>query len=289
MSMLGERAVLMRLSMGLPGESRRDDELSGTVKREHALGDKAGKWLKTLFPPEALEPIKKLDNEARDYHAKVTLPFDVGIGILPGGLIKEHGDRMREFQSRREALVESHFLAKYESWVEWARLNQNGTFDASLYPGPDDARKKFYFRTEPLPIPDAEHFSGTMASLLGQDVESVNLRVKDAAHEAQKELLRRIIEPVQRMAEKLAEPPKEGKDSPVFRDSLVGNVREIAALAPKLNLSGDAEIDGCCASIALALGKADPDSLRKDKGLRASVAGDAACMVKRLSTYAGLI
>ena len=65
---LAERAVLMRLSIGLPGEARQDSGLTDDVKREHALGSGAGKWIKSLFPPEALQKIKKLDNEARAYH-----------------------------------------------------------------------------------------------------------------------------------------------------------------------------------------------------------------------------
>jgi hypothetical protein len=284
-SSLGQRAVLMRLSMGLPGEHRQDPELTGEVKQSHSLGRAAGNWIKTLYPPEALAPIKKLDNEARAYHATVTLPFDAGIGILPAGLIAEHGDKMRQFKGERDHLVESHFLANYSQWVDWARGQHNGTFDPDLYPGAAELRGKFYFRTEPLPVPDIEHFTGTVASLLGTDLESVNLRVRDAELEAQRELLRRIMAPVDAMAKKLAESPKDGKASPVFRDSLVGNVREIAALAPKLNLAGDAQIDAWCKDIANALGKSDPDALRKDGKLRAAVAADAAAMLKRLSGY----
>lgn len=281
---LGERAVLMRLSIGLPGEARQDHHLTDEVKAEHGLGIGAGRWVKALYPPEALAPIKKLDNEARAYHATVTLPFDNGIGILPAGLINEHGDKMREYQARREYLVESHFLAKYPEWVAWAKREHNGTFDASQYPGPDAMRDKFYFRTEPLPVPDSEHFSGSVASLLGTDLESVNLRVKDAALEAQKELMRRIIEPVQAMAKKLAEQPKEGKDCPVFRDTLVENVKEIVELAPKLNLSGDPQINAMVAEVG-KLTAYDPQSLRDSKQIREDVASKAAAMVAKLSGY----
>lgn len=286
---LAEKAVLMRLSIGLPGENRQDKPLSDAVKSEHRLGAAAGKWVKQLYPPEALEPIKKLDNEARAYFDSVTLPFDKGIGILPAGLIVECGDKMREFAGRRAVLVTDHFLAKFDSWVDWARAEHNGTFDPELYDY-QKASESFYFKTCPLPVPDSGHFASTVSSLLGLDAESVNVRVADAVTEAQRELMRRMIDPVKAMAAKLTEQPKLDKatglpkDDIVFRDSLVGNVKEIVALAPKLNIAGDPAIDSFVKEME-ALTVYSPKDLREDKGLRSAAAETAAAVLKRLEGY----
>lgn len=287
---LGERAILMRLSIGLPGEARQDPKLSGQVKAEHSLGENAGKWVKAIYPTEALAPIKELDNEARAYHAEVTLPFDTGIGILPAGLIMEHRDKLKEFAGRREKIVQDHFLARYDEWVAWAEREHNGTFDPKLYPGREAIAKKFYFRTEPLPVPDAEHFTGAVTQLLGVDTESVDIRVKDAGLEAQRELMRRLIEPVKAMADKLSEQPKVKKDGTVasdivFRDTLVTNLRAIAALAPKLNLSGDAAIDGFCQEIACLANNVTPKDLRDNKDVRAIAAEQAKALFAKLDAY----
>lgn len=51
---LKERAVLMRFSAGLPGEQRQDQGVTADVKRDKQLGERAGKWEKFLYPPEAL-------------------------------------------------------------------------------------------------------------------------------------------------------------------------------------------------------------------------------------------
>lgn len=279
MSALKNRAVLMRLSIGLPGEARQDADLSESVKREHALGDRSGKWIKTLYPPQALDSIKKLDNEARAYHNAVTLPFDAGVGILPCALIMEYGDKMREFADRRKALVESHFLARYDEWVEWARANHNGTFDASLYPGADVIREKFYFTTDPLPVPDSAHFENNVKSLLGVDTASVDKRVEDASKEAQRELLRRMIKPVAHMANTLK------KETPRIFDSLTENITEIADLAPKLNLGGDATIDAFAAEMKV-LTRYHADVLRNSgKATRDEARAAAEKMLAKLSGY----
>jgi len=286
---LAERAILMRLACGMPGKARKDKNLTQTVKGEHALGTESGSWIKQKYPKWALEPLEKVVNEARAYHGAVTLPFDNGIGILPGPLIPEYGDKMREFKGRFDNLVGSHFAAKYPEMIEWAKSEHNGTFDASDYPEVAEVLECFKFGTEPLPVPDAGHFSQTMAGLLGVDAEGVNVRVRDAMEEAQKELMRRLIAPVKAMAEKLAESPKEGKEDIVFRDSLIGNVLEIAGLAPKLNIGGDAQIDQWAKDLEIVFGRCKPDVLRKDKGLRESAQRDAAAIVKKMEGYAGII
>lgn len=281
---LAERAILMRMSAGLPGKNRTDKGLTATVKGEHSLGAKSGRWIKTKYPDWALEPLEKLVTEARAFHGAVTLPFDSGIGILPAALIMEYGDKMRQFRGQFDCLVQSHFVPKYPEMIEWAKQEHNGTFDASDYPSVQDLLGAFYFKTEPLPVPDAGHFETNMSALLGVDAQGVNVRIQDAMQEAQRELMRRMIEPVRAMAVKLAEQPKEGKEDICFRDSLVGNVKDIAELVPKLNISGDAAIDQFAADM-LALTRYSPDVLRKDKATRTEAAKLADETMKRLSGY----
>jgi hypothetical protein len=275
---LKENAILMRLSLGLPGEQRNDRSLTEKVKSEHGLGLRAGKWDKFIYPTEALLPIKQLDSKARAYHDAVTLPFDSGVGILPGALIMEYGERMRDFCDQRKHLVQSHFLNQYDRWIEWAKTEHNGSFDASLYPGASVIAAKFYFRTEPLPVPDGTHFSNTMASLLGTDTEAVNRRVADAGKEAQRELLRRMIEPVAHMAKTLS------KEEPRIFDTLISNIEDIVRVAPALNLSGDPQIDAFTKEMK-ALAVVKPDHLRESKEARAMCATRAAEVFQRLSAY----
>lgn len=305
---LAERAVLMRLSVGLPGQHRKDKKTTEEVKAARALGSEAGKWITDLWPEYALAAVKTLQNEARAYHDKVTFPFGsrsdednqsatsaiAGIGILPAALIEEYKGKMADFRNRLEGLVHT-FVNSGEEWIAWARAQHNGTFNPKNYPGASDAgfdsetfvekmRKKFYLVTEPLPIPGAEQFTEAVTALLGVDVEGVNVRVRDAGHEAQRELMRRLIEPVKAMAVKLAEQPKEGKDTPVFRDTLIGNLKEIVELAPKLNLSDDPHIEKFVKELQ-GLTNYAPEVLRKDGATREEAARKARETLARLEGY----
>lgn len=281
---LAERAVLMRMSAGMPGKTRTDKILSDDVKQEHGLGKKSGRWVKSKYPDWALEKLEGVVNQARAYHAAVTLPFDNGIGILPAALIKDYADKMRQFRGEFEALRDADFVARYPEMIEWARNEHNGTFDPSDYPPVDLLLSSFYFKTEPLPVPDAAHFEGTMSSLLGIDAEAVNVRVADAMQEAQRELMRRMIDPVKAMAATLVKEPATGKKDIIFRDTLIGNIQEIADLVPKLNISGDPAIDQFAKELDV-LCRYTPKVLREDKATRSEAAKLAEATMKRMEAY----
>lgn len=294
MNTLAKRAVLMRLSIGLPGEARQDNEVTEQVKKEHNLGDRSGKWVKMLYPPEALKAIKQLDARVAKFHDGVTLPFDKGIGILPAVLIMEYGDRMRQFKGEREALIESGFFADPQKWLDWAVKNQNGTFDPDLYPGchKDESgnwvldvqkfreamKDKFYLKTEPLPVPDSTHFENNVKTLIGLDADSVNIRVEDATKEAQRELLSRMIKPVQHMADTLK------KAEPRIFDSMIGNIQELATLVPKLNLTDDPALNSFADEMT-KLTRFEPNTLRVSETSRKEAAQRATELMTRLSGY----
>lgn len=313
----------MKFSAKLPGQHRKDRRTTDEVKKEKGIGHNAGNWVANLWPEGALEPVKKKITEARNYHATVTFPFGVkseededggtsviaGIGILPAAMIKEYGDKMRAFKQELEPLIEA-FYQNAQGWVDWAANEHNGTFDPRNYPGcsKDESTgtwvvdaaefrkvmsKKFGMRSEPLPVPDAEQFTASVSELLGTDADSVNLRVADATVGAQRELMRRLIDPVSHMAHTLA-----GKACPCsacggrqsksgnFKDSLVTNVRDVANLASKLNIAGDPAVDAFAKEMQ-ALATVNVDDLR-EKGksaVKAQVAENAQALLAKLSHY----
>jgi hypothetical protein len=112
----------------------------------------------------------------------------------------------------------------------------------------------------------------------------VDLRINEAAVEGQRELMRRLMAPVRAMATKLAEVPADGKACPIFRDTLIGNLKEIAGLAPKLNIGGDAQIDQFAREIG-QLALYHPDHLRRDPSERDVAQMHAAALLAKMDGY----
>lgn len=307
---LKERAILMRLSLGLPGQTRQDKDLSETVKSEHDLGEDSGGWIKNIYPPKSLKPAKKIQGSIRNYFRAVTFSFDKAMRILPAALIMENAKRIADYNDQLDQAIDE-FIKHGPEHIAWAIKAHNGNFDPCMYPGvykhgthaglsastiqigkydfdPEEfarvIRSEFTFVMDPLPVPQSSHYTDSIASLLGIDTQSIDRRIAQVELETRKELMKRLIGPVQAMAKKLAEEPKKDRDAVIFRDSLVGNIKEIAELGPKMNLSGDPVIDRFCKELE-TLCTEEPDKLREDNKVREDTRKKAEALAAKMAAY----
>jgi hypothetical protein len=315
--------LVVKFSFGIPGLHREDKKVTAEVTASKGIAKDSGRWVKDLWPKGAMDGVKKKGNEARSYHDKVTLPFGAkgddgesdgkkkpsaiaGLGILPAVSWPDYAAKMAQFSGELDVLI-GEFLADPWKWINWAVTAHNGTFDPANYPGcakdssgaitldvdvfRDKMRKKFYLEFEPLPVPDSSHFSAMVSQMLGTDAQSVGWRVASAEEEARKELMRRMKDPVTHMAYKLAGQPcpcSNCKGKPAltagFKDSLIENVREIAALVPSLNITGDSQLAEFGKQLE-GLANYLPDSLRTDESLRDEAQKKAKATLDRLASY----
>jgi hypothetical protein len=277
---IANRALLVNLSISLPGNSRKDKKLTGEVLAERNMGNSAGKWLKQIYPDEALEPLMKLQGAARVYSYSKTLPWkDEGWRILPTTITFEYMKGIREFRAQFEQSTRD-FIRRYDEWIQWGQNNHNGNFNPADYPGAHVIQQKFGFRIQTQPIPSSGHFLFEAADEeLKQAQSELDDRVNDAVKEAQKDLFRRLQEPIAHMAEKLK------VEGATFHGSLVGNIQKIVDIIPALNITGDKEIERFRIEIEKTLAKESPDILRTNKLHRADIAKQAQEMAEKLAGY----
>lgn len=290
MRKISETAVLVRFSAGVPGEEREDHRVSNEIKVEKNLGEDSGKWEKRLWPKDALKSVKSKIGEARSYFQRMTVPFDTGTGILPSVRVIEFKAKLNEFDEQIKVLAETDFLADPQKWIDWAKSAHNGTFEPDNYPGcsadggfdPDVfrsvMRRKFYLRSTMMPVPNSSHYTSTVALVLGQDTDAIDARVAEAAADAERELMKRLIAPVQHMARKLSE------DKPRIYETLIGNIKDIADIARDLNVSGNPQINTFVAEVE-ALARYSTEVLRQSSVTRAEARAAAQATLDRLSGY----
>src|SRR5262249_49231809 len=158
MSTIQTKSMLATLSISMFSPRKTDKKVTREVIDQHQAAESAGKFVKQLLPEEALEAIKKLQNEARQFHYENTLPWsDEGGRILPSAHYMTYVDKMREFGARFDPLVDA-FLERYEEYKETARSRLNGMFNPNDYPSKERVRKKFKFKSAFLPFPDGADF-----------------------------------------------------------------------------------------------------------------------------------
>jgi hypothetical protein len=273
---LSEKAVLARLSSGLPGEHRQDPTLTSKVKKTENLGNDAGRWVKHRFPKAALEPAKTIIGEARAEHYRLTLPWDdMGRRILPTTTYLEYMDAMRKFRQRFE-VERATFDAKWDEWMAWAQQEQNGTYDPSQY-NREECKAAFQMRVDLAPVPKGSDFR---VSLQQEDINimrtELDERLKTAVHEAQTDLWERLKDPLRKMVEKLSDPEA------IFRDTLIGNLADIVELVPKLNLTADPVLNAFADDCRAKLLGTNAEVLRTDEVARSATAKAADAILKRM-------
>lgn len=256
-SVLAERAVLARPSIAVWTARKFDRRATAdTIDAAGAAGD-AGRFNKALLSRDALRDVTTAASRAREYHYDRTLPWsDDGARILPTPLYTEYADRMRALRHEFDAAVAA-FLAGYPDYREAARGRLGSMFDPADYPTEAAIRRKFDFSIGIDPIPSGADFRVSIGDAVREDVER---RVRETTAAAMADALRRVADVVGTMAGKLAAyvPPRDGAGAAgVFRDSLIGNVRELAARVA-------------------ALAEPEADTLRSDDIRRAEIAREAA-------------
>ncbi|MCO5730103.1 hypothetical protein [Rhizobium sp. SSA_523] len=288
-STLSTRAMLVSLSISQWSGRRLDREITDEVNQQHNAAADAGRYNKLLLPKEALAEIVSVVSETRADFLKRTLPWmDNGSRIMAADAYMAHMAWVRSQSSKFDRAV-ADFISKYPGYVNDARIRLNGMFKHEDYPDVDALRGKFALEVKVLPVPSSSDFrvdmSEAQAALIRADIEE---QVSKATTAAVKDVYTRVADVTGRMVERLnAYKPavKKGeKAEGVFRDSLVGNVRDLIQILPALNITGDPVLTAMAEKLA-PLAEHDASVLRDDPAIRKDVAAEAQAILDSLSGY----
>jgi len=133
-----------------------------------------------------------------------------------------------------------------------------------------------------MPMPEAGDFRVQLG-----DAETKRIRgeidgmVNQRLHAATKDLWDRLYASIQHVVERLGDPQN------VFRDSLISNVSELCDLLPRLNVTGDPELERTRKEVVAKLGKLRPAEIRHNKVERRKAADAAKDIMERMKGFMG--
>jgi hypothetical protein len=286
---LTERALLVALNISEWRARRHDKEVTAQIAKDHGAERTAGCFTKALVPKSYLAAVAKVRTEARARHHELTLPWcdEGGFRILPVDLHLAYMEEFRAFRSRFQSAV-TDFLGAYDEAKAAAREELGSLYRAADYPSSSRLSDAFELEVKLQPLPTGHDWRidlpETTVERIRMDLEA---RLEDAHRLAMADLYGRLAAVVSRMATTLAEPAK------IFRDSLVGNIRELCELLPSLNIARDEGLLAVSREIELRLARLSPALLRQDPESRQSAAVDAAALLEtiteRLTSYTGAL
>ncbi len=271
-NVLAQKAVLAGVTIRRWTGRRLDKIVTDEVNESRQASADAGRYNKLLLDKETFGAINSARAAARTAHYAMTLPWlDSGARILPSVLYDDFTKRFRKLQSAFDEAADE-FAVKYPSYIEARKKKLKGMFRIEDYPDPKRVRGLFGLQTYVLPCPDVKDFRVALTQETVKEIQGgFEERLKVAVSDAMKEPYRRIADVVGKMSEKLKGYKPKAKEG-VFRDSLVGNVRELAEVLPAFNLSGDKTLAGIIQRMEKELCKEEADTLREDDRVRKVVA-----------------
>ena len=281
-------AMLVALRITAWSGRQYDRKASTHVAVHHEASVSAGRYNKCLLPRTAFAAINSTMSAARTAHYAQSLPWDdQGSRLLPVANYERYTELM---DGLRERMVRerARFIEDYEDNIDKARLDLGKLFRIAEYPSREDLHGKFGLRYRIIPVPDADHFMAKLASddtdRVKRDIES---QIEERLHDAVGDLYRRLGEAVERVSERLRE-DDEGKPL-VFRDSMIGNIRELVDIVPRLNIFGDDQLAQLCQQVKEKVAGVEPDALRPSKSFdpvaRANVKREADALAEKFAGY----
>lgn len=282
---INQKAMLAGVKISMWSARKLDRKVTDETNRAHNAQADAGRYNKALISKGALAEIVTIQGKARAEHYARTLPWaDNGNRILSSAGYAEFSAVMRKLGDEFNAAVDK-FVANYSAFVDDARVRLNGMFDETDYPAADEIRARFSFKKQIWPMPDAADFRVDISQGEADRIRAEIASEFDSAMQmAQRDVFIRIADAVGAMADKL-KGYQPGQSTGVFRDSLVGNVRELVALLPSLNVSGNATLDKITERMAKELCRFDADALREDATVRRETADAASAILAEIGDF----
>lgn len=283
---LASRAMLCSLSICQWSARKHDPEASEEIAARHGAQSNAGRYNKVLLPPQALADVKRIAGEARREHYFMTLPWDdAGYRVLPAAAYLDHTAKLREYSQQFAAAADT-FADTFEQLVRDSRVRLGGLFRPEDYPSASEIREKFSFETKVMPLPEANDFRVSLGEEETKRIQrQITATVEASLTVASRELWQRLYEAVSHMSERLSayKVSDDGVEHP-FRDTVVTNLGRLVEVLPKLNVTGDPELERMAEQVRRSL-LVDPKELRKSEASRSETARTAAAIAQQMAGY----
>lgn len=278
-TILQKKCMLVAFSASMYTGRKKDKAAAETVSEKYGNEIDLGSFVKQSIPAEYLKSIQSNINEFRVFLYQHTLPWThKGDLLLTTDLYKKVMDKQRECSLKNESLV-NEFLQNYESYKIDAQRRLNGLFNPADYPNIGKIKSKFSWSLDFFPVPSAGNFKVEMVQ---DEVEKIAadiaIRNDQAVKNAMANVWQRVHDAIKNLSEKMKESrqDKTGADvSPIFRDSLIENIKELCDLLPGLNITNDPALETARQDILSDIAQIKPDVLRENKDLRKETAKKA--------------
>lgn len=264
MSNLNQKAVLVNMTISRYRAKARHKDVDQQVTEFLKTKRKAGSTQIDLLDPKSVLPTQNAAYELSKHYRTMTLPWDENTRILPTALQARFREgyeaKLYNFNNASDA-----FIVAYPSLIRDARNDLGDELYEKLeFPPITQIRSKFGVNLSFMPVPVSSDFRVTLSN---DEMERMRTELDErnqamlarSMHDAWKRMHDVVIDMVDRL------------NKPKFRDSIIGNIRELTDILPELNLADDPDLNLFQQDIVDRLCKYSPSQLREDEEKRIEV------------------
>ncbi len=273
--------MLVHLKLKQCSFEKMDKRVTEEVLDSHAAGAEAGTFVKKLIPKEAKKPVENIIGVIRGASKAQTLPFDdTHWRILTTSNFHNYNEVMNYHGQELERRVNA-FCDGYDYWKERAKVMLNGMYNEADYHSREEIKEGYRMSINFREVPKHGNF---LMDLADETNEALKKSIQDDTErkfiEGQKELWQRVLNVTSAFTEAMSKEARECKTpkgdieyrAPYFKNSIAENIREVTELVPRLNLTGDSELNKLAADINQTLLACSPQELRDNPAKRTAAA-----------------
>ena len=266
---LASSAMLVEVNISHWAGRKKDKRASADVTyANHADTGVASVNKKLLANSDTLRAIQTHVTAARNIHSNMTMPWsNSGLRLLPTAQYFKYSQAMSQMQNEFDRLTQD-FLTSYNDEVIDVQLKLGDLFSHDDYPTVETLDRKFAFRTNYMPLPNAGDFRVDIGNDALREVQETYADFYTKQYNAaMNDVWTRLHKTLTNMSERLDYSSKE--DKKIFRDTLVSNVTDIVGMMRGFNITNDPTMTAAANHLEEAMRVVTPDALRENADLRA--------------------
>lgn len=273
--MLQDKALLVKPSLSRFTPYKFDRNMSNTTAQAYGAESGSIRTTKRLVNCAEYKDIEKKDTEIRQFVYHNTRPWlDDGWRILATEMYFDVTEKLSKLFCERESFV-ALFVEKWPEIKAEAASSLGEAYNGDDFP--DNVASRFSASLDFMPIPRMGDFR--LENVSADDVariEADTLRKIDDQFKPT-DLWKRVYDAVERISDRLHAYGTDGNGKVVnkFHDTLIGNLRDLCDVLPKLNVSDDEALNAMHRRLEQELCFYDPSELRENEIARVDVASAA--------------
>jgi hypothetical protein len=279
---LASSAMLVEVNISNWAGRKKDKRASVDVTHaNHADKGVANVTKKLLANSDLLSAVQQHVTAVRNMHINMTMPWsNSGLRLLPTAQYFKYSQAMSAMQNEFDRLVVD-FLSSYNDEVIDVQIKLGDLFSYDDYPAVDSLEKKFAFRMNYMPLPDAGDFRVDIGNDALREIKDTYADFYAKQFDtAMNDVWTRLHKALTSMSERLDYGSKE--DKKIFRDSLVGNVTDMIELLRVCNVNNSTQMAVMADKLEEAMSGVTPDALREDDFFRAETKAAVDAAIKSL-------